>query len=215
MSDSPRPLGAIADRYRGYAPATYLTLMSLIQAIAVERLVDEVQAAGGVLVAADWGSAVVLLQAALLLSVILLSWVSTVQGFMMLPWVSNIDDPILPIAIGIFQFSTISLIGLDHLVVWSFLMSALGLVAFNHYKRLFGELREEAEVQAYRKLLSAKAVYGGLAGYSLMLALAAVLSLFEVGDLRVTAMLMVSSEICLIGVLAAWLLAWKRVMATG
>jgi len=44
MTDSENHLRSIGDRYREYAPTTFLTLMSLIQAIAVERLVDAVQA---------------------------------------------------------------------------------------------------------------------------------------------------------------------------
>jgi len=132
---------------------------------------------------------------------------------MMLPWVSNLDDPIFPFAVGIFQFSTISYIGVDQLMVWWLMMSALALVAMNHYSRLFRALKSEPEVAAYRQVVSLRTVYWGLGICATLAALNGVLSNFSRVGLEIAAGSMAIGIVSLVAVLAAWLRGWKRVVS--
>lgn len=119
---------AIQERARELAPQLTLTLLSIIQALALELLWSHIQEAppaeSGVQAALEW------LQVFVLLIGILQVWFLYVSVAMRFRWVPSMGDAISPFAIGILEFALIELLGIGpQLPYWFMLMAAIFGVA--------------------------------------------------------------------------------------
>lgn len=111
-------------RARELLPQVLLTLLSLIQAIALELLWSRIVEspylyAGGAAAVAGW------LQVSALVFGIVLVWLLYTSNVIRFLWVPTTRDSFFPFGIGLLEFSTIELLGPDHAAAWLVLMAAV------------------------------------------------------------------------------------------
>ncbi len=115
----------IRNRARENLPSVLLTLLSIIQAIALESLWDHARHRPE-LYAYSWDALLGWLQIAVTLNVIVLIWMVYVGLVMRFRWTPAMTDSILPFLVGLIQFLMIDLMGPENLGKW---ILVLGLIA--------------------------------------------------------------------------------------
>ncbi len=115
----------IRNRARENFPSVLLTLLSIIQAIALESLWDHARDRPE-LYAYSWDALLGWLQIAVTLNVIVLIWMIYVGLVMRFRWTPAMTDSILPFLVGLIQFLMIDLMGPENLGKW---ILVLGLIA--------------------------------------------------------------------------------------
>ena len=103
-------MNAMRQRAKDQMPAMLLTLMSIVQALALELLWAKIMSAGTLHV---WslGSISGWLQVAATFTGVVLVWVLYVNNIMRFRWVPSTVDSVAPFFVGLLQFSLISSIG--------------------------------------------------------------------------------------------------------
>ena len=103
-------MNAMRQRAKDQMPAMLLTLMSIVQALALELLWAKIMSAGTLHV---WslGSISGWLQVAATFNGVVLVWVLYVNNIMRFRWVPSTVDSVAPFFVGLLQFSLISSIG--------------------------------------------------------------------------------------------------------
>ena len=96
------------DRARELVPALILTLLSMIQALALEFFWSKI-GASEFLWQWGWTAAIGWLQIAVMLEGILLIWVLYVSFVLRFSWLPTLEDTLLPFLIGLFEFAMIDL----------------------------------------------------------------------------------------------------------
>ena len=107
----------IRDRAKDHFPSVLLTLLSIIQALALEFLWSRLHDSdylwdGGFSAVAGWT------QAAVLLLGLIQVWLFYTGIVMRFRWAPSVQDSVLPFAIGILEFTLIDLMGPDTLSLW-------------------------------------------------------------------------------------------------
>ena len=115
----------IRNRARENLPSVLLTLLSIIQAIALESLWDHARHRPE-LYGLSWDALLGWLQIAVTLNVIVLIWMVYVGLVMRFRWTPAMTDSILPFLVGLIQFLMIDLMGPENLGKW---ILVLGLIA--------------------------------------------------------------------------------------
>ncbi len=115
----------IRNRARENFPSVLLTLLSIIQAIALESLWDHARDRPE-LYGYSWDALLGWLQIAVTLNVIVLIWMVYVGLVMRFRWTPAMTDSILPFLVGLIQFLMIDLMGPENLGKW---ILVLGLIA--------------------------------------------------------------------------------------
>ena len=115
----------IRNRARENFPSVLLTLLSIIQAIALESLWEHARDRPE-LYAYSWDALLGWLQIAITLNVIVLIWMIYVGLVMRFRWTPAMTDSILPFLVGLIQFLMIDLMGPENLGKW---ILVLGLIA--------------------------------------------------------------------------------------
>ncbi len=115
----------IRNRARENFPSVLLTLLSIIQAIALESLWNHARDRPE-LYAYSWDALLGWLQIAVTLNVIVLIWMIYVGLVMRFRWTPAMTDSILPFLVGLIQFLMIDLMGPENLGKW---ILVLGLIA--------------------------------------------------------------------------------------
>lgn len=115
----------IRNRARKNFPSVLLTLLSIIQAIALESLWGHARDRPE-LYAYSWDALLGWLQIAVTLNVIVLIWMIYVGLVMRFRWTPAMTDSILPFLVGLIQFLMIDLMGPENLGKW---ILVLGLIA--------------------------------------------------------------------------------------
>ena len=115
----------IRNRARENLPSVLLTLLSIIQAIALESLWDHARHRPE-LYGFSWDALLGWLQIAVTLNVIVLIWMVYVGLVMRFRWTPAMTDSILPFLVGLIQFLMIDLMGPENLGKW---ILVLGLIA--------------------------------------------------------------------------------------
>jgi len=115
-------------RARELLPQVLLTLLSLIQAIALEGLWSRAGESaylyqGGTVALAGW------LQVTAIVLGILLVWLQYTTLMIRYQWVPTIRDSIFPYAIGLLEFGAIDLLGPGYAAMWMAAMASVYLVA--------------------------------------------------------------------------------------
>jgi hypothetical protein len=96
------------DRARELVPALILTLLSMIQALALEIFWSKI-GASEFLWQGGWTAVIGWLQVAIVLEGILLIWVLYVSFVLRFSWLPTLEDTLLPFLIGLFEFAMIDL----------------------------------------------------------------------------------------------------------
>ena len=116
----------IRDRAKEQLPSVLLTLMSIIQALALEFLWEYVREAPR---AFTWDAVLVWLQIAANMLGILQLWVFYTSAAMRFRWTPTTQDLLMPFLIGTLEFMLIDLTGRAHLALWLWTLALIYAVA--------------------------------------------------------------------------------------
>jgi hypothetical protein len=105
------------NRARANLPTVLLTLLSIVQALALEFLWTYIKDTPGLLVA-SWANALIWLQLFTTLIGLVIIWVVYASHVMRLRWVPTTTDSIYPFAIGLLEFIMIELLGPGKIGPW-------------------------------------------------------------------------------------------------
>ena len=116
------------ERVKELLPAVILTILSMIQALALELYWTRIGEAeflwnGGTQAIIGWLQLLVMLQG------ILLIWVYYVSFVLRFSWLPSVEDTLIPFAIGLLEFALIDLMGSENLWIWFPLLAAVMAVA--------------------------------------------------------------------------------------
>ncbi len=115
----------IRDRAKQHLPSVLLTLMSIIQALALEFLWDVVRVTPRVF---TWDAVLIWLQIAAVMLGILQLWMFYTSAAMRFRWTPTTQDLLFPFLIGVLEFTLIDLTG-EHLALWFWTLAALYALA--------------------------------------------------------------------------------------
>ncbi len=115
----------IRNRAKEQLPSVLLTLMSIIQALALEFLWDIVRVAPRVL---TWDAVLEWLQIGAIMLGILQLWMFYTSAAMRFRWTPTTQDLLFPFVIGILEFTLIDLTG-EHLPLWFWMLALLYALA--------------------------------------------------------------------------------------
>jgi len=107
----------IRNRARANLPTVLLTLLSIVQALALEFLWSYIKETPGLLVA-SWLNMLVWVQLFTTLIGLVLIWIVYASHVMRLRWVPTTTDSVYPFAIGLLEFILVELLGTDSLGQW-------------------------------------------------------------------------------------------------
>jgi hypothetical protein len=116
---APPHTNPMRERARIQLPSVTLTLLSMVQALALELLWSKIRE-GGFLYAGGWPAAIAWAQIGVMGLGILQVWLFQVSLVLRFEWVPAPRDSILPFAIGALEFTLIDLIGPTWLGAWFF-----------------------------------------------------------------------------------------------
>ncbi len=116
-------MDSIRDRAKDQFPSVLLTLLSIVQALALEFLWDHSRHRPE-LYETSWTALLSWLQIAASFNVIILIWLTYAGMVMRFRWTPTTADSILPFFVGLIQFLMIDIMGSDRLGLW-FLVLAL------------------------------------------------------------------------------------------
>jgi hypothetical protein len=164
-------------RSKDLLPSVLLTLLSIIQALALEMLwarFDE----SPYLWAGGWVSVLGWVQVAAMLLGILQIWLFYTSLAMRFRWLPATRDSILPFVIGILEFTLIDLLGPDTLGPWFCIFALIFAVSTWESHKIFSRARQDPENREFfdgveraglRDFAPAIASVGGLALFGVAL----------------------------------------------
>ena len=114
----------IRERARANLPTVMLTLLSIVQALALEFLWTYIREHPS-LFALNWLNALTWLQIVTTLLGLVLIWIVYASHVMRLRWVPTTTDSIYPFVIGLIEFGMIELLGSDRIGPWMICYAAL------------------------------------------------------------------------------------------
>ncbi len=140
------------DRAKEHFPTVLLTLLSIVQALALELLWSHLRATD-YLFEPSWISAISWMQIfATFLSLVLI-WVVYANNAMLFRWVPVTSDSVYPFLIGLIEFMLIETLGPDEIGLWFMFMALIfGImiwVAHAHMRRARQDIDNEAFFSSY------------------------------------------------------------------
>jgi len=111
-------------RAKELVPAIILTILSMIQALAIELFWNRIEDSQ-FLWEGGWAAAIGWLQLAVVLVGILLVWVFYVSFVLRFSWLPTLEDTLVPFLIGLLQFAMIDLMYPDPLGPWFLMLAAI------------------------------------------------------------------------------------------
>lgn len=112
------------ERAKEHFPAVVLTLLSIVQALALELIWSYLHSVD-YLYEFSWAACLSWLEIAATLGGIVLIWVVYASNVMRLRWVPVTSDSIYPFVIGLLEFMLIDALGPDTVGVWLLLMALI------------------------------------------------------------------------------------------
>ena len=137
-------MDTMRSRSKDLLPSVLLTLLSIIQALALEMLwasLDE----SPYLWAGGWESILGWLQVAAMLLGILQIWLFYTSLAMRFRWVPSTRDSILPFVIGILEFTLIDLLGPATLGPWFCILAVIFAISTWESHKIFTRARQDTE----------------------------------------------------------------------
>jgi len=121
-------MNTIRNRAKEQLPVVLLTLLSIVQALALELLWGYLTEEPS-LYEAGWPAVVGWVQVATTFLGILLIWLIYASNVMRFRWVPSTADSVFPFVIGVVEFTLIRAMGPDHLGPWFFTMALTFAIA--------------------------------------------------------------------------------------
>ncbi len=137
-------MNTIRNRAKDHMPVVLLTMLSIVQALALELLWAYVTGQD-YLYQATWNALLGWTQVLATMLGILLIWLIYASTVMRFRWVPATTDSISPFVIGIIEFTLIAVLGVEHLGIW-FLTMALTFAVMTWVSHLsFRRARQDGE----------------------------------------------------------------------
>ncbi len=136
------------ERAKQQMPMVLLTLLSIIQALALELLWAHIRAEPDLLVF-GWSAFLSWLQIGVTLMGIILIWLLYSSMTMRFSWTPTPGDSVIPFFVGIIEFTLIASLGLDSLPVWFVLLAMLFSLMPVTLQSILRRARLERENSAY------------------------------------------------------------------
>jgi hypothetical protein len=135
-------LSTVRARAKEQLPQVLLTLMSIIQALALEFLWDDVRVAERAL---RWDAVSTWFQIVADMLGIVQVWLLYTSATMRVRWTPSMRDLIIPFLIGILEFILIDLTGPDHRGLWFLTLAAVYVVASWDAQSVFSRARQDPD----------------------------------------------------------------------
>jgi hypothetical protein len=119
-----RQMNEIRQRATEHFPSVLLTLLSMVQALAVELLWSHIRETP-YLLELNWTSFIAWVQISATFIGIVLIWIAYSSSAMRFRWVPAISDSVLPFMIGIMEFMLIEALGPEHVSLWFILLATV------------------------------------------------------------------------------------------
>ncbi|MDO8910041.1 MAG: hypothetical protein Q7W55_16265 [Pseudohongiella sp.] len=136
------------ERAKQQMPMVLLTLLSIIQALALELLWAHIRAEP-MLLSFTGESLLAWLQIIVTLMGIILIWLLYSSVTMRFTWTPTPGDSVIPFGIGLLEFTLIASLGLDYLPVWFVLLAMLFAVMPATLQSILRRARLEQENSSY------------------------------------------------------------------
>lgn len=137
-------MNTIRNRAKDHMPVVLLTLLSIVQALALELLWAHIRS-HDYLFDATWAALLGWMQVLATMLGVLLIWLIYASVVMRFRWVPATADSIFPFLIGIVEFTLIAGLGVEHLGIWfltmAFIFAVMTWVSHLTYRRA----RQDAE----------------------------------------------------------------------
>ena len=117
-------MNAMRDRAKEHFPTVLLTLLSIVQALALELLWSHLRESE-YLFAFSWPAFISWIQITATLLGLVLIWVVYASNVMRFRWVPVTSDSVYPFLIGLLEFMLIETLGPDEIGQWLILMSVI------------------------------------------------------------------------------------------
>ncbi len=133
-------MSTVRNRAKEQLPSVLLTLMSIIQALALEFLWDLVRTTERAL---DFDTVMTWVQIVANMLGIVQVWLLYTSATMRIRWTPSIRDLVIPFLIGILEFTWIDLTGPDHVPLWLWTFASVYLVAWWDAQSVFSRARQD------------------------------------------------------------------------
>jgi hypothetical protein len=131
-------------RAKEHLPHVLLTLLSIIQALALELFWSELQDLKG-LYHLSWQSISLWSQVAATFMGILVIWVLYATTVMRFKWVPSISDSVVPFFVGLLQFILIESLGPDTAGIWFLILAAILAVMYGESHLIMRRARRDPD----------------------------------------------------------------------
>ncbi len=111
-------------RARDLLPSIIITVLSLIQAIALELYWSKIRSSD-FLFAGGWDATLGWMQVVVMFMGMLLIWIIYVSAVLRFSWLPSMEDTLIPFYIGLMEFGMIDLMGPDLLGPWFILLAGI------------------------------------------------------------------------------------------
>ena len=132
----------IRNRATDLFPSILLTVLSMIQALALELLWTRLRESP-YLWTAGWDAVIGWTQVAAMLLGFLVVWLFYVSIVMRFRWLPSLQDSVVPFAVGILEFTLIDLMGPDSLSLWFYAMALIFAVSILTSHTLYRRARRD------------------------------------------------------------------------
>jgi len=136
------------ERAKNQMPMVLLTLLSIIQALALELLWVHVTGEAN-LMQLSWLSVLSWLQIAVTLLGIMLIWLLYSSMTMRFSWVPSPGDSLVPIGIGLLEFTLIACLGLNYLMPWFLILAVIFGAMTAALHSIFRRARQDPDNRAF------------------------------------------------------------------
>lgn len=134
-------------------PMILLTLLSIIQALALELLWVHVTETA-LLMQFSWLSVLSWMQIAVTLLGIMLIWLLYSSMTMRFSWVPAPGDSLVPFGIGILEFTLIACLGLEHLMPWFLILAVIFAAMTAAIHSIFRRARQDDDNRIFFSMVT-------------------------------------------------------------
>ena len=164
-------MSTVRNRAKDHLPQVLLTLMSIIQALALEFLWDDVRAAERAL---RWDAVSTWFQIFADMLGIMQVWLLYTSATMRVRWTPSMRDLLIPFLIGVLEFILIDLTGPNHRGLWFITLASVYTVASWDAQSVFSRARQDPDnAEFFRRFTPAR----GFARYESFIVIGVLLAL--------------------------------------
>lgn len=143
-------MSAMRDRAKEHFPMVLLTLLSIVQALALELLWTHVRGADYLFVP-GWAAVFYWIQIASTFLGLILIWVVYASNTMRFRWVPVTSDSVYPFFIGVIEFMLIESLGPNEVGLWLILMALIYAVMVRVSHKTMQRARQDGENDVFFK----------------------------------------------------------------